>query len=480
MGQTYEEFKGSVVSVREILDTCLQKVTVLGNGWATAICPFHNDNNPSFSINCSSGNWKCFGCKKTGSFFEIPHVPAQPLPVAVYPYCDQGAVAFFKVRYFPKTFKQFSLDEGLVVPGKRTAKSLLYNLENINGSPEVYLVEGEKNVETLKGLRLSAVTGGSSADWTPEHAKALANRKVTVIPDNDEAGEKWLKLVTSTLTPAKILTIPDETISDVTEWIQKDFSIDRLKEVELAEIPKSYEILDVSQADEPGPRECLWGPYLPKNHIALIFGDGGNGKSLFSMMLCYYMALGRDFLGISTPKTKSLFLDWELNEEEYTRRAYQISRGLGLPRPPQGVFYHFAKGGLKSTIERVAAEVKAHGIEFLVVDSLGPATGGDVMDPKEVIKAFLELKDLGLTILLIDHEAKPQNAANGTPNQNMKPYGSVYKHNLSRSVLKIEKREELSTAGVFKLTQFKNNFSKLAAPAYFTLEFGEKDVKWVK
>ena len=35
-------------------------------GWVTVICPFHNDKNPSLSINLDSGGFYCHACRASG------------------------------------------------------------------------------------------------------------------------------------------------------------------------------------------------------------------------------------------------------------------------------------------------------------------------------------------------------------------------------------------------------------------------------
>lgn len=34
-------------------------------------CPFHQDTNPSFSMNVKKGLWKCFGCQAAGNFVQF-------------------------------------------------------------------------------------------------------------------------------------------------------------------------------------------------------------------------------------------------------------------------------------------------------------------------------------------------------------------------------------------------------------------------
>ena len=43
-------------------------------------------------------------------------------------------------------------------------------------------------------------------------------------------------------------------------------------------------------------------------------------------------------LGFDTIKTRVLYLDFELDEEEQARRAYQVAAGEGYANPPEGFF----------------------------------------------------------------------------------------------------------------------------------------------
>ena len=42
------------------------------SGWATALCCFHNDTDPSLNINFfRQGAWKCHGCSESGDLFSF-------------------------------------------------------------------------------------------------------------------------------------------------------------------------------------------------------------------------------------------------------------------------------------------------------------------------------------------------------------------------------------------------------------------------
>ena len=41
-----------------------------GNGQYMGLCPFHDDHNPSLSVNADKNIFKCFGCGKSGTIID--------------------------------------------------------------------------------------------------------------------------------------------------------------------------------------------------------------------------------------------------------------------------------------------------------------------------------------------------------------------------------------------------------------------------
>jgi hypothetical protein len=188
---------------------------------------------------------------------------ALPQIVAVYDYHDEtGALLFQAVRYEPgfdgegKTFRQrrpfrrshaWGLAAGhyrMVGNGWRPLKRgetprdddvhlmecrrVLYRLPDLAKAPPdrpVFVVEGEKDVETLRGLELLATTNAMGAGkWRKEYGDALRDRHVIVLPDNDEAGRnhaktvaKMLAGVAASVTVVELPGLPDK--GDVTDWL---------------------------------------------------------------------------------------------------------------------------------------------------------------------------------------------------------------------------------------------------------------------
>lgn len=83
----------------------------------------------------------------------------------------------------------------------------LYRLPDLKDAERVYLCEGEKAADAIRSLGLVATTsahGSSSAaqtDWSP-----LAGKECIFLPDNDDPGEKYIREVESIL--ADLSTVP--------------------------------------------------------------------------------------------------------------------------------------------------------------------------------------------------------------------------------------------------------------------------------
>ena len=141
---------------------------------------------------------------------ERKEARAKPLGklVKVYPYTDEHGAVLFEVCRFEspegKTFRQRHSD-----PGNPAAKqgyvwnitgvrNVIYRLpevlEAIRAGRTVYVVEGEKDADTLAAAGFAATTnpGGASksgaSKWLPEHTQLLAGANAVILPDNDEAG----------------------------------------------------------------------------------------------------------------------------------------------------------------------------------------------------------------------------------------------------------------------------------------------------
>src|SRR6185295_10961136 len=90
-----------------------------------------------------------------------------------------------------KTFRQrFHDSESGEYVWQKYPRQVLYRLPEVLEAPIVFVVEGEKDVETLRTHGFVATTnaGGAKQPWLPQYTEALRGCEVILIPDNDAPG----------------------------------------------------------------------------------------------------------------------------------------------------------------------------------------------------------------------------------------------------------------------------------------------------
>lgn len=152
--------------------------------------------------------------------------------IKTYEYFDEkGELLFEAVRYEPKAFRQRRPDgagTGYIWNLKETRRVLYRLPELIKGSDPVFILEGEKDVDSLRKWNLTATCNPMGAEkWKSqqkEYNPFLKGRDVVIIPDNDEEGERHLDQVASSLKgtakSVKVLRLPGA--KDFSDWKIKD------------------------------------------------------------------------------------------------------------------------------------------------------------------------------------------------------------------------------------------------------------------
>lgn len=73
--QSYRAFEPRLPSSEDFYAANVQKLgRANSTGWAIGLCPFHDDHNPSLSLNLESGAFKCFSCGASGSSIVAFHM----------------------------------------------------------------------------------------------------------------------------------------------------------------------------------------------------------------------------------------------------------------------------------------------------------------------------------------------------------------------------------------------------------------------
>ncbi len=175
-------------------------------------------------------------------------------------------------------------------------------------------------------------------------------------------------------------------------------------------------------------------------------------------------------------KTRVLYLDWETTKEEIDNRVSMIRKSLGLNRDENG---EFVKAGIEylrmtKSLEYEKEKLKGDVIDgdfgLVVIDSLGSAIGGDANSQDLVLKAYLALRELNVSSLIIDHPNKGGIGENTSGLSSL--HGSIYKVNSSRQVFEMIKNQDVEDSTVrFALFHRKANNSALMREIGFKYVF---------
>jgi hypothetical protein len=122
--------------------------------------------------------------------------------VAIYDYVDEAGKLLFQVcRYEPKKFLQRRPDGvGDWIWNIDGVRRILYRLpeviEAIANDHTIFIIEGEKDVENLRAIGITATTNpGGVRKWRPAYNELFRGARVVIVGDNDKAGRDHVKAV---------------------------------------------------------------------------------------------------------------------------------------------------------------------------------------------------------------------------------------------------------------------------------------------
>lgn len=249
----------AIVTINDVLGR-LHDVKPAGRGKWKALCPAHDDANPSLSVAEGDGGRVLIHCHAGCAYSDIMaaiglsvngngansaattqvKTKAQPARriVATYDYHDAaGQVIFQKVRYEPKDFAQRRPDGNSgYIWGLGDVAPVLYRLPRLldpaTDWQPVYICEGEKDVDRLARLGITATCNfdgaakaGQKTKWRPaEYNEHIAGRVVYILADNDDAGRAHAAAVADSLQgvaqAVKVVNLPGlPDKGDVSDWL---------------------------------------------------------------------------------------------------------------------------------------------------------------------------------------------------------------------------------------------------------------------
>ncbi len=386
----------------------LRGVRGSGNQYS-ACCPAHDDNRASLRLSetdtgkllimCHAGCslddiCKALDISKSDLFPNNDENRLQgrsstsPTVVKQYIYNDiNGLPMLKKSRTADKSFFWEYYDRATCTwqKGRNGITPPLYKWDLAKRANVVYIVEGEKDVDTLTGMGLAAVSlaDGAKSKWQNTYSDFFSNKIVVIIPDNDKPGREYADMIAEKLLGVaceiKLLDLrelwkdmPEHgDISDMAEKFGDISAVRQLaKELLPYTPPESQKAFKSLAGIEARTVNWLWYPYIPRGKITLLTADPGTGKTFFSLYLAACVSNGQPF--------------WHDELEEAEQRQ------------PMKVVYQTAEDGYSDTIKPRLEPMNANFDNIVMIDEENEA----LTLTDEVVETVL--KELKPVLMIFD------------------------------------------------------------------------------
>ena len=391
-----------------------------GEGLARCRLPSHDgqDRNPSFSFNAEKGAGRCFACHMAGEGLSVkelaaawgaempPMKPAEPVKsasriVAAYDYVSaKGELVYQSCRYDPKGFRQRRPDgNGGWIWDLKGVNPLPYRLPELTKAFEqnkvVFVTEGEKDVDQLRSLGITATTNsGGAGKWTGEHSEYFPEgSKVIILPDNDQPGRNHAQEVARSLhcrgCSVKVVELPGlVNKGDVSDWLDEGNTKEDL--IELCNTAQEWTPETAPEESKHGRgiicladverEEVDWllNPYIPLGKLTIVQGDPGIGKTFFVADIAARITTGRAlplFPGEPLPMGTVIFQTGEDGLADTLRPRFE---SLGADLNKIFIIDESENALSFKDLERLEAVIKRHSPKLLVFDPIQAYLGADV------------------------------------------------------------------------------------------------------
>jgi putative DNA primase/helicase len=448
------------LNIADFYKRLIPSLKVNGRDEAAGCCQFHDDHNPSMSINIKTGLYHCHVCGAGGDIFNfymrvkdvdfstalreigkiagVVESDTKPKVVATFKYADEkGNLLYIKERVEPgrngksKEFFFKYLNDGKWVFG-RNGDPVLYRLPEIIKSKYCFIVEGEGKVDLLNswGLTATCLDSGSNSPIKDEYIQILGSmEKVIILPDNDEPGRnyayKFANLLHGKVNTLKVVELPGlKESEDAIDWarnagkeklveIIENTSVWVTKECDkhILTIPqhpiKVSTIQDMLQYERP---EYLVKPIIYQKTVNLLTSLPGVGKSISSFSIAAGVASNKEVWGhFPTLKNGRVLIIDEENPGSIHRSRIE-KMGIDKDTPIHFIHYQSLKVDNPKHLEALIKLINEKKYVLVIFDALirlHHAKENDADEMAKVMQAFRELiKQTDTTVLIIHHERK--------------------------------------------------------------------------
>jgi len=330
------------INLQELIKELIPSCRPSGNE-LSGLCPFHDDNTPSMSVNASSGLFKCHACSTTGSIFDLyGKIHGLDFPTSLkalralagmsashedvptnsstmqkevdrHDYHDaNGNLLYQRVRFEPGDngrSKKYMPFEPATKIWSRLCEPVLYRLPEVNSAATVFICEGERKADIIKswGLVGTCLDSGAASIITPTMINILTGKELIILPDNDDAGRTYrdniVRAMQGKAASIKVIDLPGlEHKGDIVDWIttpgnDKELLLELIRQTSewrpLAASPPALPFA-FRQFSEIKSRQIhwLWPGKLARGKVAILAGHPGLGKSQLTASLAAIVTTG--------------------------------------------------------------------------------------------------------------------------------------------------------------------------------------------
>ena len=389
-------------------------------------CPVHDDQRESLSI--AEGDdgralLLCFaGCPTTDVVEALGLAMADLFAdyrgsavVQQYVYTDEDGAPLTRVlRTYPKGFTQESWDTRTETWRSRLldARRVPYHLPQLLAADQVWVVEGEKDVEAMERAGEVATTlMGGAGKWRDEYAPYFRGKTVAFVADIDEPDrmgrrpgiEGVLRVKNALRGVAKGLAVYQAKAGkDAADHFNAGYSVEDLIPVptisDAVFEPMTWSDYKTEETD------WLFEPYVPRASRVLAYGPKGSLKSLWAM-----------WLGVRLAKEghRVAYFSLEMRPGEMAKRLKKMD-------PPADRFRWYSRFSFSSAAHLDAAIELLRGYSLIVIDSWSAAaTQMELRDSNQAVarldqEVFQPLIDeTGAALLILDNTGHPSTDRDG-------------------------------------------------------------------
>jgi len=428
----------------------IPSLQINGKPEAVGLCPFHDDTNPSLSVNLDTGLYRCYACGAKGDVFsfymetngvDFPTAlkemaviagvadASKPKVVAAYKYTDMnGNLLYTKERVEPGRngkSKEFFFKH----PGGngRGCDPVPYRLHEIIPAKQIFIVEGEGKADLLHswGLTATCLDAGANSPWKDEYLQYFEGKEsIVILPDNDKPGREYALRIANALHDKvgslKVVELPElQGKDDIIDWAAipgndkgklitiiegaAEWNLARATEVDSLTMGLTHARDLLTEVEEE--TDWLIEGLLPSGGFSVITAKPKVGKSTLVKQMALNIAKGLPFLGREVMQGAIIYLALEDKRSEIKKHL----RAMGMTA--NDPFYLYAGGAPLDAIKRITADIAAIKPVLLVVDTLFRLIrlkdGNSYNEVTNALNPLLLLaRESGVSILAVHHSKK--------------------------------------------------------------------------